>query len=182
MPIDIPNLLLGLCLAATPLLAVLWQWQRRLQLLQQERLLLDERLSTSQLALDGFSVQLEDSRAEAAHLRHSHAQGQAQLAALTREAQLLRQECATSREAAQQWAHSREQKDAELRRLDAERAGLAAELREQQDSHQQRLADLQGSAMNCARSLPSWPGRSSMSASSALPTAASSAWGNCLTH
>ena len=31
MPIDIPNLLLGLCLAATPLLAVLWQWQRRLQ-------------------------------------------------------------------------------------------------------------------------------------------------------
>ncbi len=145
MPIDIPNLLLCLCLAATPLLAVLWQWQRRLQLLQQERLLLDERLSTSQLALDGFSVQLEDSRAEAAHLRHSHAQGQAQLAALTREAQLLRQECATSREAAQHWAHSREQKDAELRRLDAERAGLAAELREQQDSHQQRLADLQGS-------------------------------------
>ena len=36
MPIDIPNLLLGLFLAATPLLAVLWQWQRRLQLLQQE--------------------------------------------------------------------------------------------------------------------------------------------------
>ena len=64
MPIDIPNLLLGLCLAAVPLLAVLWQWQRRLHVLQQERLLLDERLSTSQLALDGFSVQLEDSRAE----------------------------------------------------------------------------------------------------------------------
>jgi len=145
MPIDIPNLLLGLCLAATPLLAVLWQWQRRLQLLQQERLLLDERLSTTQLALDGFSVQLEDSRAEASRLLHSHAQSQAQLAALTREAELLRLECSTSREAAQQWAQSREQKEAELRRLDAERAGLAAELREQQDSHQQRLADLQGS-------------------------------------
>ncbi|MBX9714494.1 MAG: DNA recombination protein RmuC, partial [Pseudomonadaceae bacterium] len=56
-----------------------------------------------------------------------------------------RLECSTSREAAQQWAHSREQKEAELRRLDAERAGLTAELREQQDSHQQRLADLQGS-------------------------------------
>ena len=145
MPIDIPNLLLGLCLAATPLLAVLWQWQRRLQLLQQERLLLDERLSTTQLALDGFSVQLEDSRAEASRLLHSHAQGQAQLAALTREAELLRLECSTSREAAQHWAQSREQKEAELRRLDTERAGLAAELREQQDSHQRRLADLQGS-------------------------------------
>lgn len=145
MPIDIPNLLLGLCLAAIPLLVVLWQWQRRLHLLQQERLLLDERLSTTQLALDGFSVQLEDSRAEASRLLHSHAQSQAQLAALTREAELLRLECSTSREAAQQWAQSREQKEAELRRLDAERAGLAAELREQQDSHQQRLADLQGS-------------------------------------
>ena len=145
MPIDIPNLLLGLCLAATPLLAVLWQWQRRLQLLQQERLLLDERLSTTQLALDGFSVQSEDSRAEASRLLHSHAQSRAQLAALTREAELLRLECSTSREAAQHWAQTREQKEAELRRLDAERAGLAAELREQQDSHQQRLADLQGS-------------------------------------
>ena len=78
MPIDIPNLLLGLCLAAIPLLVVLWQWQRRLHQLQQERLLLDERLSTTQLALDGFSVQLEDSRAEASRLLHSHAQSQAQ--------------------------------------------------------------------------------------------------------
>ena len=145
MPIDIPNLLLGLCLAAVPLLAVLWQWQRRLHVLQQERLLLDERLSTSQLALDGFSVQLEDSRAETSRLQHTYAQGQAQLAALAREAELLRLECSASREAAQHWAHSREQKEAELRRLDAERAGLAAELREQQDSHQQRLSDLQGS-------------------------------------
>ena len=145
MPIDIPNLLLGLCLAAVPLLAVLWQWQRRLHVLQQERLLLDERLSISQLALDGFSVQLEDSRAETARLQHTHAQGQAQLAALAREAELLRLECSASREAAQHWAQSREQKEAELRRLDAERAGLAAELREQQDSHQQRLSDLQSS-------------------------------------
>lgn len=145
MPIDIPNLLLGLCLAAVPLLAVLWQCQRRLQLLQQERLLLDERLSTSQLALDGFAVQLEDSRAETARLQHTHAQCQAQLAALNREAELLRLECSASREAALQWAQSREQKEAELRRLDSERAGLAAELREQQDSHQQRLSDLQGS-------------------------------------
>ncbi|WP_277053376.1 DNA recombination protein RmuC, partial [Zestomonas thermotolerans] len=35
-------------------------------------------------------------------------------------------------------------REAELRRLDAERAALLAELREQRDSHQQRLADLQG--------------------------------------
>ena len=145
MPIDIPNLLLGVLLGSAPLLFLLWQGQRRLQVLQQERVLLDERLSTAQMAQDGLSAQLEGSRAQAEQLLQGQARAQAELAAPHREVELLRLECTTGREAAQSWALSREHKEAELRRLDAERAGLAAELREQQDSHQQRLADLQGS-------------------------------------
>ncbi|MDO8696336.1 MAG: DNA recombination protein RmuC [Pseudomonas sp.] len=145
MPIDLPNLLLGLALAALPLGFLLWQLQQRGQLLRQERLLLDERLSTALLAQDGLSAQLDDSRAETLQLRGSQAQLQAELAVARRESELLLLENDSARDAAQQWTHSSAQKDAELRRLDAERAGLAAELREQQDSHQQRLADLQGS-------------------------------------
>ena len=145
MPIDLPNLLLGLALAALPLTFLLWQLQQRGQLLRQERLLLDERLSTALLAQDGLSAQLDDSRAEALQLRRSQAQLQAELAVARRESELLLLENGSARDAAQQWSHSNAQKDAELRRLDAERAGLAAELREQHDSHQQRLADLQGS-------------------------------------
>ncbi|OHC28503.1 MAG: recombinase RmuC [Pseudomonadales bacterium RIFCSPLOWO2_12_59_9] len=145
MPIDLPNLLLGLALAALPLLFLLWQLQQRGQLLRQERLLLDERLSTALLAQDGLSAQLDDSRAETLQLRGSQAQLQAELAVARRESELLLLENDSARDVAQQCSQSSAQKDAELRRLDAERAGLAAELREQQDSHQQRLADLQGS-------------------------------------
>ncbi|MFZ3183402.1 MAG: DNA recombination protein RmuC, partial [Pseudomonas sp.] len=136
---------LGLALAALPLGFFLWQLQQRGQLLRQERLLLDERLSTALLAQDGLSAQLDDSRAETLQLRGSQAQLQAELAVARRESELLLLENDSARDAVQQWTHSSAQKDAELRRLDAERAGLAAELREQQDSHQQRLADLQGS-------------------------------------
>jgi DNA recombination protein RmuC len=145
MPIDLPNLLLGVSLAALPLLFVLWQIQQRAYLAQQERLLLEERLSTAQLAQDGLSAQLDDSRGETLQLRNSLQRQQTELAVACREAELLRLECNTARESLERWTHTGEQKDAELRRLDAERAGLAAELREQQDSHQQRLADLQGS-------------------------------------
>ncbi|HCP54650.1 MAG TPA: DNA recombination protein RmuC, partial [Pseudomonas sp.] len=62
-----------------------------------------------------------------------------------RETELLQHERQVAREAAQSWQAQREQQEAELRRLGAERAALSAELREQQDSHQQRLQDLQGS-------------------------------------
>jgi DNA recombination protein RmuC len=145
MPIDLPNLLLGMSLAALPLLLMFWRLQQRTQMAQQERLLLDERWRTGQLAHAEVSAQLEDSRGEAQLLRNSFARQQTELAVLRREAELLRLECSAARESLEHYNHTSVQKDAELRVLDAQRAGLAAELREQQDSHQQRLADLQGS-------------------------------------
>jgi DNA recombination protein RmuC len=145
MPIDLPNLLLGVSLAALPLLLLCWRLQQRTQMAQQERLLLDERWRTGQLAHAEVTAQLEDSRGEAQLLRNSYGRQQTELAVLRREAELLRLECSAARESLERYNHTSVQKDAELRLLDAERAGLAAELREQQDSHQQRLADLQGS-------------------------------------
>ncbi|MGH8355035.1 MAG: DNA recombination protein RmuC [Pseudomonas sp.] len=106
--------------------------------------MLEERLSTAQLAQDGLGAQLDLGRHEIAQLSQAKATQQAELAALRREAELLQGERSQAREAAQAWNLERTQKEAELRRLDAERAALAAELREQQDSHQQRLTDLQG--------------------------------------
>jgi DNA recombination protein RmuC len=144
MPIDLPTLLLGLAGAAIPLLGLAWQLQRRLARQHAECALLEERCSNAQLAQDGLSVQLENCRDEAADLAASHAQQRADLAALRREAEWLQQERSSAHAAALAWSAEREAKDAELRRLDAERAGLAAELREQQDHHQQRLTDLQG--------------------------------------
>ena len=144
MPIDLPNLLLGLSVAAIPLLALAWQLHSRLTRKRSECALLEERLSTALLAQDGLSVQLDAYRDEAADLATRHAAQRAELAVLRREAELLQLERGSAREAAQTWTLERQGKDAELRRLDAERAALAAELREQQDSHQQRLSDLQG--------------------------------------
>lgn len=145
MLIDLPNLLLGMALAALPLLLMLWRQQQRAVVAQQQQLLLEERWRTGQLLHAEVSGQLEHSCDEAQLLRNGFARQQTDLAVLRREAELLRLECATARESLERYNHASTQKDTELRRLDAERAGLAAELREQQDSHQQRLSDLQGS-------------------------------------
>jgi DNA recombination protein RmuC len=143
MPIDIPNLLIGLFAAALPLLGLAWQQHRRLSSLQAEQALLEERLANAQLAQDGLAVQLDDSREENRELGHLNAAQQAELAALRREAELLGVERQSAREALQAWNQERERKEVELRRLAAERAGLEAELREQRDAHAQRLGDLQ---------------------------------------
>lgn len=143
MPLDIPNLLIGLFAAAIPLLGLAWQQHRRLSSLQAEQALLEERLANAQLAQDGLAVQLDDSREENRELSHLNAAQQAELAALRREAELLGVERQSAREALQAWNQERERKEAELRRLAAERAGLEAELREQRDAHEQRLGDLQ---------------------------------------
>jgi len=145
MPIDVPSLLIGLAVAALPLLALLWQMQRRVAQAQAHSALLDERLSHAQLAQDGLAAQLDGYRGDIAELIETKAEQQAELAALRRETDLLQSERSRAREAAQEWRSDREQKEAELRQLTAERASLSAELREQQDSHQQRLTDLQGS-------------------------------------
>ncbi|MBC9251660.1 recombinase RmuC [Pseudomonas alcaligenes] len=143
--LDLSNLLLGLLLGAAPLAALVWQLQRKLAAQEAERLLQDERLNTSRLAQEGLSAQLDDSLDELRELQQRSAGQQAELAALRRESELLGQERDGARKAAQEWAREREQKEDQLRQLESQRASLAAELREQQGSHQQRLSDLQNS-------------------------------------
>ncbi|NWB90677.1 DNA recombination protein RmuC [Pseudomonas agarici] len=107
--------------------------------------MLNERLGTAQLAQDGLNAQLDACRDEISDLDQANAAKQAELAAARREVELLQIERDNARDAAHAWTLERSHKEAELRRLDAQAASLSAELREQQDSHQQRLDDLQGS-------------------------------------
>ncbi|NWA29136.1 DNA recombination protein RmuC [Pseudomonas gingeri] len=107
--------------------------------------MLDERLSGVRLGQDGLNAQLDACRDEVSDLSQANAVKQAELAALRREVELLQVERDNGRDASHAWNLERAQKEAELRRLDAQAASLSAELREQQDSHQQRLDDLQGS-------------------------------------
>ncbi|WP_248806969.1 DNA recombination protein RmuC [Pseudomonas sp. MWU13-2100] len=145
MALDLTSLLLGLAGAALPLLALAWQLQRRASVAQAERVLLDERLSGARLAAEGLGAQLDACRDEVSDLSQANSVKQAELAALRREVELLQIERDNGRDAAHAWNLERAQKEAELRRLDTQAASLSAELREQQDSHQQRLDDLQGS-------------------------------------
>ena len=145
MALDLNSILLGLALAGVPLLALVWQLQRRASGHQAELNLLDERLNMAQLAQEGLSAQLDASRDEVSDLGQANAAKQAELAALRREVELLQLERDNARDAAHAWSLERAQKESELRRLDAQAAALSAELREQQDSHKQRLSDLQGS-------------------------------------
>ncbi|MFI8481362.1 DNA recombination protein RmuC [Pseudomonas sp. NPDC078700] len=107
--------------------------------------MLQERLSSAQLAQTGLSAQLDACREEISEIAEIKADQQAELAAMRREAELLQHEQQIAREAARDWQQQREQQEAELRRLGSERAALGAELRDQQEHHQQRLNDLQGS-------------------------------------
>ena len=145
MALDLSSILLGLALAGVPLLAFVWQLQRRASGHQAELSLLEERLNMAQLAQDGLSAQLDASRDEISDLGQANTAKQADLAALRREVELLQVERDNARDAAHAWNLERAQKEAELRHLGAQAAGLSAELREQQESHQQRLSDLQGS-------------------------------------
>ncbi|MEY9329967.1 DNA recombination protein RmuC [Pseudomonas protegens] len=145
MAMDLTSLLLGLAGAALPLLVLAWQLQRRASSSQTELSLLEERLATAQLAQEGVAAQLDASRDEVSDLSQANALKQADLAALRREVELLQIERDNARDAAHAWNLERAAKENELRRLDALAASLNAELREQQDSHQQRLTDLQGS-------------------------------------
>lgn len=145
MVLELNSLLLGLAAAALPLLALAWQLQRKLTVQQAQTALLDERLSTAQMAQDGLNAQLDASRDEISDLSQANSVKQADLAATRREVELLRQERDTAQAAALGWNQERTDKEAELRRLDVQCAALSAELREQQENHQQRLNDLQSS-------------------------------------
>lgn len=145
MALDLNSILLGLAVAGVPLLAFIWQLQRRASAHHAELALLEERLNMAQLAQEGLNAQLDASRDEISDLGQANAAKQAELAALSREVELLQVERDNARDAAHAWSLERAQKETELRRLDAQSAAQTAELREQQESHQQRLNDLQGS-------------------------------------
>jgi len=145
MAMDLTSLLLGLAGAALPLLALAWHLQRQASAAQTELALLEERLATAHMAHDGLNAQLDACRDEISDLSQANAAKQAELAAASREVELLQIERDNARDAAHAWNLERANKEAELRRLDAQAASLHAELREQQESHQQRLNDLQGS-------------------------------------
>lgn len=145
MAMDLTSLLFGLAGAAVPLLALAWHLQRQASAAQTELALMEERLATAHMAHDGLNAQLDACRDEISDLGQANAARQAELAAACREVELLQIERDNARDAAHAWNLERAAKEAELRRLDAQAASLHAELREQQESHQQRLDDLQGS-------------------------------------
>lgn len=143
--LDLTSLMLGMLLAAVPAAAVLIRWQRRHSERQAQMSLQEERLGGALLAQEGLQAQLDACRDEISDLSQANSAKQASLAAQAREIDLLQIERDNARDAAHAWNLERSAREAELRRLDARCAGLEAELREQQDSHQQRLADLQAS-------------------------------------
>ncbi|KJK06345.1 recombinase RmuC [Pseudomonas sp. 5] len=145
MALDLTSIVLGIMAAAVPCLGWVFQQQRRLAAREAQTALLEERLGSAQLAQEGLLAQLDASRDEISDLSMANAAKQATLAAQTRELELLQIDRDNARDAAHAWQLERSAREAELRRLDAHSAALSAELREQQESHQQRLDDLQGS-------------------------------------
>ncbi len=143
MAIDLASILLGLLAAALPCLGWALQLHRRLAGRQADMALLEERLASAQLAQEGLQAQLDASRDEISDLSEANSLKQANLAALQRELELLQVERDNARDAAHAWHLERSAREAELRRLEAQAARLEAELREQQESHSQRLEDLQ---------------------------------------
>lgn len=143
MAIDLPTLLIGLLAGMLPPAALAWRLRERLAERDSELALLGERLATAQLAQDGLGAQLESEREAFQRLSGRHGELSAEAAALRREVELGRTEQARQQQAQLAWQDERADKEEELRRLAAERAALAAELKEQQEGHQQRLGDLQ---------------------------------------
>lgn len=143
MAVDLTSVLLGLVAGGLPCLGWVLLVQRRQAARLGEQALLEERLSGAQLAQAGLQAQLEASRDEVSDLSEANALKQAQLAAQGRELELLQIDRDNARDAAHAWHLERATREAELRRLEVQAARLEAELREQQDSHQQRLEDLQ---------------------------------------
>lgn len=143
MAVDLLSIVLGLVAAAIPCLGWVWHLQQRHAAQQRQWALLEERLSTALLAQQGLQAQLDASRDEISDLAEANSAKQASLAAQGREVELLQVERDNARDAAHAWQLERSNRESELRRLEAHAAGLQAELREQQESHQQRLEDLQ---------------------------------------
>lgn len=148
MPFDLvsllPAFLVGALVTAVPLWLRAVALSRQAEEMRLQSGLAQERMNAAQLAQAGLSAQLDSCRNELADILEIKADQQAELAALRRETHLLQNDLQLAREDIKDGQTLREQREAELRRLDSERAGLAAELHEQQEHHQQRLEDLQG--------------------------------------
>ncbi len=143
MAVDLTSILLGFIVAAVPCLGWALQIQRRLTTAQGDKAMAEERLGNAQLAQEGLQAQLDATRDEISDLSEANALKQANLAAQQREVELLQIERDNARDAAHAWHLERSNRETELRRLEAQAARLEAELREQQENHQQRLEDLQ---------------------------------------
>ncbi|KIQ05991.1 MULTISPECIES: DNA recombination protein RmuC [Pseudomonas] len=148
MPSDLvsllPAFLVGALVCAVPLLLRAVALSREAEEMRLQAGLAQERMNAAQLAQAGLSAQLDGCREELAEILEIKADQQAELAALRRETHLLQNDLQLAREQIKGGQALRDQQEVELRRLDSERAGLAAELHEQQENHQQRLEDLQG--------------------------------------
>ncbi|OLU32377.1 DNA recombination protein RmuC [Pseudomonas sp. PA27(2017)] len=148
MPFDLltllPAFLAGALLAAAALWLRMAAALRQAEDMRLQSGLAQERMNAAQLTQAGLSAQLDNCRDELAEILEIKADQQAELAALRRETHLLQNDLQLAREQLKGAQTLRERQETELRRLDSERAGLAAELHEQQENHQQRLEDLQG--------------------------------------
>ncbi|SHL68720.1 DNA recombination protein RmuC [Pseudomonas punonensis] len=148
MPFDfvtlLPAFMVGALVAAVPLWLRMAALARQAEEMRLQLGLAQERMNAAQMAQAGLSAQLDNCREELAEILEIKADQQAELAALRRETHLLQNDLQLAREQFSSVQALRERQETELRRLDSERAGLAAELHEQQENHQQRLEDLQG--------------------------------------
>ena len=100
--VDSTSLLLGL-FVAVPLLAFIWRLQLQLTALRSERAVLDERLTSAQLAEDMASSELETLQAELRASNQMQSAQAAELAAAQRERELLQAERTQAKELAQAW-------------------------------------------------------------------------------
>jgi DNA recombination protein RmuC len=142
MPDDSLRLLFAALLGALPCLGLAWHFYRLAQASSLGLPVLEERLRSAQANEQVLEQRLQGQGLELATLAQQQGTARAELAAAARELELLRMEVDNGRDAAHAWSHERAQRETELRQLEARCAGLNAELREQQDGHEQRLQDM----------------------------------------
>lgn len=135
--------LIGIGTSAVPLLGWVWYQQRQVDQALNEQMLAQERMQQAQQQLQLTGRALEEAQLEVADLNDRHSAQMARLSSQTRELELLREDLLEHREQLAQLRIEREARAAEWAELNAERASLAAALKEQALNHQQRIDDLQ---------------------------------------
>jgi len=143
MPDEALRLFFAAFAGAVPFVGLAWYFHRAATFARNTSPLLEERLRVAQLNEQALEQRLQLQGAELAGLVDQQASLRAELAAGARELDLLRLDVDNARDASHAWAHERAQREGELRQLEARCAGLSAELREQQEGHEQRLQDMQ---------------------------------------